>query len=138
MHRFVAILAVLSVLAHATVGCCAHSAHFAPCHAQTTIDCELTDIDSSHEHHSDHKHPGSPCESTPGEQHECQHIKCQWLPSSSSVDVSVGSPFNSDCVICDIVILQPDASVSLHRLTQSELLLGLSLRSHLALGILLI
>lgn len=138
MYRFVAILTVLSVLAHAAVGCCAHSGHSVACHVQTIIDCESTDNESSRAHHSDHKHPESPCESTPGEQHECQHIKCQWLPSSSSIDITLGSPFDSGCIVCEMVNLQPDVSASLHMAAPFEPPLGLLLRSHLALGILLI
>ncbi len=135
MNHFVAILTLLSVIAHAAVGCCAHSVLVAASHVPAPVHVEHA---NSHSHRTDCEHPTSPGEHTPGDDHGCHHAKCQWLPSSHCVDVTVGSPFNNVSVVCDISVLQASIFLSHHLTSLAESPPGVPLRSHLALNILLI
>ena len=133
MNRVIAILTVLSVLAHAVVGCCAHSVHSAASHSHGHGDHAAT-----HSHHHDGENATPPCDHEPGKDHSCHHAKCLWLASSNMVDISVASPFDTMGLIGDIATLQASELFSLRHAAVSESPPRLPLRSHLALGVLLI
>jgi hypothetical protein len=122
-------------LAHAILGCCAHSGHFGSC-------CEATEVAHTESHHDcghHHSHEKSPAEhSCPDGDHQCCHDSCQWVANSVHLDLGDFCPFAF--VSFDSVEVETDPySLELRqRLSIAQSPPLLPVRSHLALSILLV
>lgn len=139
MNRFLVILTVLSVFGHAVMGCCAHADHDPACQAGSIDQFEHDSHESTHSHHHECDNPTAPCNHAPGEEHDCHHANCHWLASSSSLDLSITSPFDNAVLVCDEFSQQ--VCVNLSRTlfsSNSQSPPRLPMRTHLALSILLI
>lgn len=137
MNRIIAIFTVVSILGHAIVGCCSHTVHFAAYHALPAVSGAHATHEGSHSHHH-HSHGTSPCNHAPDEDHDCPHIKCQWLASSGNLDLALTSPFHAVWGVCDEVSTQACAALARNLTTLAESPPALPVRSHLALRVLLI
>ncbi len=135
MNRFATLLTAVTVLLHSILGCCAHA-------VQASSGCDETH--SVYTEHSQHDH-GHSCsadkpleEQAPSEGHECCRMKCQWLLPDAPGDLaavllSYSPIFDADQIATSIV-----ASTWLLEVLRFDALPALPLRSHLALGVLLI
>ena len=138
MNRIIAILTVVSVIGHAILGCCSHTVHFAASHALPAVTSAHATQKASHSH-CHHSHDGAtPCDHAPSEDHDCAHAKCQWVASSSSIDLAVASLFTAVCSFCDDISTELSAVLTRNLATLAESSPALPMRSHLALGVLLI
>lgn len=138
MSRLIAILISANVLAHAVLGCCSHTVHFAACHEPAAATSDHSKHQASHSHHH-HGHDGAPpCDHAPGEDHDCRHSQCQWLASTVGIDLEFASPFHAISIVSDDTsnLLAVIATQSLTALAESAP--PLPMRSHLALSVLLI
>lgn len=140
MRQFIASLTVATVLTHALLGCCTHSAHFA-------VDHELAAATKGHDHHSEanshfHHHQHShttPCPDESDPDHDCRHAKCQWMAASSSLDLSLDTFCNDIGAISECISCQAEISLTTNNANRAILWRpALPVRSHLAFGILLI
>lgn len=138
MSRLLAILISANVLVHALLGCCSHTVHSVACDEPAAATSDHGKHEGTHSHHH-HGHDGArPCDHGPGEDHDCRHSQCQWLASTVSIDLEFASPFHGITAIDDDSSIQL-ASIVMQRLTLlAESPPPLPVRSHLALGILLI
>ena len=134
MSRLIAAVIAATVLAHALLGCCSHTVHFAAA-ASTS---HYSTHDASHAHHH-HDHDGAPpCEHGPSEDHDCPHDQCQWLTSTVGIDLEFASPFHCSSVVNDDNSIQLAAVVTQSLTVLAESPPPLPVRSHLALSVLLI
>jgi hypothetical protein len=138
MSRLIATLISANVLAHALLGCCSHTVHFAACHDPAAATSDHGKHEAAHSHHH-HAHEGAPpCDHAPGEDHDCRHSQCQWLASTVGIDLEFTSPFHGVSVVGDDSSIQLAAIVTQRLTPLTESPPPLPVRSHLALGILLI
>ena len=138
MSRLIATLISANVLAHALLGCCSHTVHFAACHEPAAATSDHSKHQASHSHHH-HGHDGAPpCDHAPGEDHDCRHSQCQWLASTVGIDLEFASPFHAILTVSDDTSHQLAAVATLSVTALAESPPPLPVRSHLALGILLI
>jgi hypothetical protein len=137
MGRLIAILISANVLAHALLGCCSHTVHVAACHERASATSYHSKHEATHSHH--HGHEGAPpCDHAPGEDHDCRHSQCQWLASTVGIDLEFASPFHALLIVSDDTTHQLAAVATLSVTALAESPPPLPVRSHLALGILLI
>ncbi len=125
-------------MGHAIVGCCSHTVHFAASHALPAVSGEHAAHEGSHSHHNHSHDDTSPCQHAPAEDHDCQHVKCQWLASAGNIDLALTSPFHATGVVSEVFSTQACATLTQNLTTLAESSPALPLRSHLALGVLLI
>ncbi len=135
MNSVIAILTVVSIFGHAIVGCCSHTVHFAASHELPAVSGAHAGHGESHHHCHDTTVPGN---HAPGEDHDCDHAKCQWVASSGSIDLALTSPFTAVGVMCAEVSTQIFATLTQNLTTLAESPPAPPVRSHLALGVLLI
>ena len=131
-------ITILLLLVHMAFGCCGHHAHACEidCCAEPAARAEACACDT-------HQHDG-PAEdsegSDHGEQHHCAGDHCTFVSSQSSPE-QIGE-FELD--VCPLEFVVADVSVDLFRshfdrsFDQRISLAGISLRTHLALRVLLI
>lgn len=137
MHRIFITLTVLSIFAHAVLGCCAHAVPFTAA-GEVASECgEHATHETSHSHHHG-EDSSSPCNHGPDEGHACHHAKCQWLSTSTGVQLSIASPFECSYLTSEQLFPQEFAISSLRLAALSGSPPTLPLRSHLALSILLV
>jgi hypothetical protein len=138
MSRLLATLISANVLAHALLGCCSHTVHSIACHEPAAAISDQSKHEGTHSHHH-HGHDGTqPCDHAPGEDHDCRHSQCQWLASTVSIDLEFASPFHGVSLVGDDNSIQLAAVVTQSLSSVAESPPPLPVRSHLALGILLI
>ena len=135
MNRFIATLTAIMTLSHAVVGCRAEPVHAVGCHEADSLPCY-----ASHQHGpsyvGDSHQPLE--EHTPTHDQGCCRVKCQWLAPSVLVVLShellgYATIFNET---------QSGSAKNLITFLNANLpaayLFALPVRSHLALGVLLI
>jgi hypothetical protein len=137
MSRLIAILISANVLAHAVLGCCSHTVHFAACHERAAATSDHNTCEASHSHHHGNDEL-PPCNHAPGEDRDCRHSQCQWLASTVGIDLEFASPFHGISIVSDDAsnLLVVIATQNLTTLAESPP--PLPVRSHLALSVLLI
>ena len=138
MRQLIASLIATSVLAHALLGCCSHTVHFAADHALPAAFSNHAVQKLAHAHHH-HRHEGtSPCDHDPGDEHDCRHSQCQWLASTVGIDLEFASPFHALLTVSDDTSHQLAAVATLSVTAPAESPPPLPVRSHLALSVILI
>jgi hypothetical protein len=142
MTKLLLSLTTISVLAHALFGCCSHSIDAASSQLLSSameVSSERSDSCGHHQHvHSHGKTSPCPCQSD--SDHDCRHANCNWLSSDSSLDFSIATTLfhvsymaSENISLCDPILVTQN--LSLIAIWQPP---ALPVRSHLALGILLI
>jgi hypothetical protein len=147
MTQVVTFIVGIHILAHSVLGCCAHQGMPTPGPSRMLC-CSTGDADAHRAHaqarhqcdHATDKAADARGDESSGEQHECRHESCQWLPSKADASVelqqlSAELPYQP--VTADGLGFLPSSLASLvdgkayHRLAPA-------LRSHLRLSVLLI
>lgn len=117
-------------LSHALVGCCAQAVQGAACCDVATVEC-----DSHHAHGLSHEDEFPPL---PGHNRQCCRVKCQWLAPDvigNLVQDSLWSPMTFGD---DQFSSLGNSITSLNIDAPAATLFALPVRSHLAIGVLLI
>lgn len=138
MSRLIASLVAASVLSHAVLGCCSHTAHSAADHVFAATCGDHTSHEAEHAHQHDLHEGTSPCDHAPGEKHDCRHSQCQWLASTVSINLEFATPFHGVSIVGDDSSIRLAAMVTRRLAILADSPPALPVRSHLALGVLLI
>lgn len=139
MNRFFPSLTALAILAHALLGCCAHEAH-----ASDTC-CELQVPTVHVACHCGAEHGDVEEDAPPKAPHVCHHGGCWWISCNAADSgvtlhhlwAGVGSTEAVDSSSLLAINLN-DHLASLPNASPHQKFFGLPVRSHLAVGILLI
>ncbi len=135
MNRFIPILTAAMTLSHTLLGCCAHAVQGAGCCDQVPGVCS-----DHHQHESAHVGDShEPLDQrAPGRGHECCRLKCQWLAPHAVSDLAYELLRYSTIFDGDQISSSSSSNSLLSVASPADSLFALSVRSHLALGILLI
>ena len=135
MNRSLAILTAAMTLSHALLGCCAHAVQEAGCCDKVHSVCG-----DHHQHEWSHV-----CDShepldqqAPGRGHECCRVKCQWLAPNAVSDLADELLWYSTIFDEDQITGSGSSNSLLSVASPAVSLFALPVRSHLALGVLLI
>lgn len=135
MNRFLTILTAAMTLSHTVLGCCTHAVQGAGC-------CDKVPGVCSEHHQHESSHVGDSHEPldqrAPGRGHECCRVKCQWLAPHAVSDLAHELLWYSTIFDGDQVTGSSSSTALLSVASPADSLFALSVRSHLALTVLLI
>ncbi len=137
MNRFIVIITAATTLSHAVVGCCAHVSHGAGRHDEVHSVCS-----DHHQHESSHvglQH--EPIDQrAPDRGEECcqAKCKCKWLSPNTVDDLAFELLWYSTIFDEDQLSNSESSHSLLSMDSPADALSALPVRSHLALGVLLI
>ncbi len=135
MNRFIAILTAAMTFSHAVLGCCAHAVQEAGCYDEVNSVCS-----NHHQHESSHVgQQHEPFDQrAPGRGHECCRVKCRWLAPDAVSDLAYELLWYSTIFDEGPIASSRSSNSLLSVASSADSLFALPVRSHLALGVLLI
>jgi hypothetical protein len=135
MNRFIVLLTVAMILSHAIVGCDNHAAHGSVCRAEVHVGSS-----GHHEHDSsDGVRRHEPIDQhAPDHGEECCRLTCKWMSPDVVADVAFEQSGRSTIVDEHLTANSRSSHALLSLDSRADFLLAQPLRSHLALGVLLI
>jgi hypothetical protein len=132
MNKFFTLITAVSVSVHAILGCCAHAVQGATC-------CEkLHSACTEHAHHEHAHATESDNEPAPDKGHGCCRVRCQWMAPDAPSDLVVALLWHAAIFDADQVAVLSAATHWRCDFSPLDTLPTLPLRTHLALGVLLI